>query len=126
MRSIATTTLATPDAPAASWSIEILRSVWDQQQWRVQERLAQIECAVAALAGGYLDTELRRKAESAAHMLAGSVGMFGFTQASLAAHSLEWELAHLGPDSELLLLNLLASVRSDVQRSPDGGRPPSG
>ncbi len=126
MRSIATTTPVTPDALATSWSVEILRSVWEQQQWRVQERISVIECAAAALAGGRLDAELRREAESAAHMLAGSVGMFGFTQASLAAHSLEWELAHLGPDSELLLPNLLASIRSDVQRSPDGGRPPSG
>jgi hypothetical protein len=126
MRSIVTTTPATPDALATGWSVEILRSVWEQQQWRVQERLAQIECAVAALADGHLDTELRRKAESAAHMLAGSVGMFGFTQASVAARRLEWELAHLGPDSELLLLNLLASIRSDVQRGPDGGQLPLG
>ncbi|HEV7163351.1 MAG TPA: Hpt domain-containing protein [Solirubrobacteraceae bacterium] len=99
----------------------MLRSVWEQQRWRVQERLAVIQRAVTLLADGHLDAGLRREAESAAHMLAGSLGMFGFTQASIAARRLEWELAHLQPGSERLLSTLLASISSDL-RSRDHQR----
>jgi HPt (histidine-containing phosphotransfer) domain-containing protein len=85
-----------------------------------QKRIAVIQRAVAALADEHLDSDLRREAESEAHMLAGSMGMFGFMQASVAARRVEWELAHLGPASERMLVVLLASIRSDVQH-PVGG-----
>jgi len=74
-----------------------------------------IERALAALASGCLDPDLRRKAERAAHMLAGSVGMFGFVSASDAAHDLESGLTHAAPDRAPELSALLLAVREGVR-----------
>ncbi len=76
-----------------------------------------IERAIAALANESLDADLRREAERAAHMLAGSVGMFGFLDASDAAHSLEAELAQPMSDRAPQLFALLARVRGGVRGS---------
>ncbi|HUN79317.1 MAG TPA: Hpt domain-containing protein [Solirubrobacteraceae bacterium] len=71
----------------------LLGAVWERQRGRIGERLASIERAVRALARDELDAETRRVAERAAHMLAGSLGTFGFAGASDAARELERELA---------------------------------
>ncbi len=102
-------------AGAALWTTDALRSVWKRQRSRVNERIGVIERAIAVLASGRLDSDLMRDAERAAHMLAGSVGMFGFLSASQAARDLELELAHPTPDRAPELLALLAQVRSGVQ-----------
>jgi HPt (histidine-containing phosphotransfer) domain-containing protein len=74
-----------------------------------------IERAIAALASDRLDTDLRRDAERAAHMLAGSIGMFGFIRASKAARDLELQLAHPTPDRVPALSALLLRVRGGVE-----------
>jgi Hpt domain len=48
-------------------------------------------------------------------MLAGSIGMFGFMDASEAAHSLELELAHPTSDHTPALSALVLRVRTGVQ-----------
>jgi hypothetical protein len=48
-------------------------------------------------------------------MLAGSVGMFGFTDASAAARELESELAHPTPEHRPALSALLGKLRCGVQ-----------
>jgi Hpt domain len=98
-----------------AWTVDALRSIWGRQQSRVNYRIDVIEHAVAELASGRLDADLRRDAESAAHMLAGSVGMFGFIRASRAARDLELQLAHPTPDRAPALSALLLSVRSGVE-----------
>ncbi len=102
----------------AAWTVEALRSVWERQQDRVGERICVIEQAVTALADDRLDTDLRREAERAAHMLAGSVGMFGFIGASDAARELESKLADptsdQAPELSALLLRLRGGVRGPV------------
>lgn len=99
----------------SAWTVDVLRSVWAHQQSRVDERIGVIERAVAALANGGLDTALREDAERAAHMLAGSLGMFGFVGASDAARELELELAHPKPDRAPALSALVLRVRTGVQ-----------
>jgi HPt (histidine-containing phosphotransfer) domain-containing protein len=110
----ATSTTGHGDETGA-WTADALRSVWKHQQNRVDERIGVIERAIAALASDSLDADLRRDAERAAHMLAGSVGMFGFLDASDAAHILESELAHPTLDRAPTLFALLARVRSGVR-----------
>jgi Hpt domain len=116
-----TTTYATtaptrePDSETAAWTSEVLHSVWARQRNRVDGLIGVIEQAVSALAESGLDTDLQADAERAAHMLAGSVGMFGFIDASVTAHELEAELAHPTPERALALSALLERLRCGVQ-----------
>jgi chemotaxis protein histidine kinase CheA len=92
-----------------------LQSIWEHQQDRVSVRIDLIERAIGALANDNLDADLRREAERAAHMLAGSVGMFGFMQASEAAHRLELELGHPTQDRVANLSALLLMLQNGVK-----------
>jgi HPt (histidine-containing phosphotransfer) domain-containing protein len=89
--------------------------VWEHQQDRVSDRIGTIERAVAELADDRLDPDLRGEAERAAHMLAGSLGMFGFIAAADAARRLERELAQPTIDRAPALSGLLARLRAGVQ-----------
>ncbi len=99
----------------AAWTVDALRSVWERQHDRVSERIGVVEQALRALREDRLDAELRDEAERAAHMLAGSVGMFGFIDASDAAHELESELLQATPDRITALLALLGRLREGVR-----------
>lgn len=119
-----TTLTAAPGVEHAAWTVDALRAVWEHQQERVNERIETIERALAALASDRLDDGLRRDAERAAHMLAGSLGMFGFVRASRAARSLELELACATPERASVMSALLASVRTGIAGPvglPNGG-----
>jgi len=111
------------DTEHAAWTVAALRTVWEHQQDRVSDRIDVIEHAIAALADDRLDTDLRADAERAAHMLAGSLGMFGFIGACGAAHELEAELAHPTPERTAalpaLLLRLRSGVRGPVRLCPE-------
>lgn len=96
------------------WTRDSLQAVWERQRGRVDERIDSISRAIAALSEDRLEDELKLEAERAAHMLAGSVGMFGFLDASDAARSLESELAHPTPERVPALRALVLRVRNDV------------
>jgi HPt (histidine-containing phosphotransfer) domain-containing protein len=102
-------------AQSAAWTVDALRSVWEHQQSRVSERIGVIELAIKALADDRLGSDLRDEAQRAAHMLAGSLGMFGFILAADAARGLESELAHPRIDRAPALSGLLARVRAGVR-----------
>jgi HPt (histidine-containing phosphotransfer) domain-containing protein len=104
-----------PGSETAAWTAEALCSVWERQRYRVDGLIDVIEQAVSALAECSLDTSLQADAERAAHMLAGSVGMFGFIDASVAARGLESELAHPTAERTPALLGLLERLRRGVQ-----------
>ncbi|HEY7952718.1 MAG TPA: Hpt domain-containing protein [Solirubrobacteraceae bacterium] len=93
---------------------EMLRAIWQRQRLRVSERIELIERAAHALAQGQLDVSLNHEAERAAHMLAGSLGTFGFVHASHAAHELEVELADPRPAHAASVAALLSEVRHEV------------
>ena len=103
------------DRPDATWTLDALRAVWKHQRGRVYERIDSIERAIAALSEDRLDDELKHEAERAAHMLAGSVGTFGFLDASDAARGLESELAHPTPERVPALSALALRVRDGVR-----------
>jgi HPt (histidine-containing phosphotransfer) domain-containing protein len=116
---------AAPDARGAAWTVNALRAVWERQQTRVSDRIATVERAIAELDANRLDSILRAEAERSSHMLAGSLGMFGFVEASQAAHGLESRLAHPASGQAPELSALLAEVREGV-RGPvtlQGDRP---
>ncbi|HYM45982.1 MAG TPA: Hpt domain-containing protein [Solirubrobacteraceae bacterium] len=92
-----------------------LRSVWEHQRDRVHDRIDVLDRGIVALARGRLDAGLRRDSERAAHTLAGSIGIFGFIEASEAARDLELELAHPTTDRAPALSALLLRVRSGIE-----------
>jgi HPt (histidine-containing phosphotransfer) domain-containing protein len=100
----------------AAWSVDALRTVWARQQGQVSERIGVLESALAALADGRLEADLRCEAERAAHILAGSLGMFGFVSASGPARKLEQELARPEPRWTPGLAELLEQLRAAVKR----------
>jgi two-component system, OmpR family, response regulator len=87
------------------------RAVWHQHRAGVLAKVSVIEHAVAALGGDGLDEQLRGEAQSSAHMLSGSLGMFGFTSASKAARELESEFAEPAQAHAPTLSALVAIVR---------------
>jgi HPt (histidine-containing phosphotransfer) domain-containing protein len=107
-----------------TWTVESLRSVWQRQQGHVSERIDLVGRAVAALEEGHLDPKLSSDATRAAHMLAGSLGMFGFLEAGEAARELEQGLADPGVDHVPELARALARLRAGV-RGPVSVRWPS-
>jgi HPt (histidine-containing phosphotransfer) domain-containing protein len=71
--------------------------------------------ALAALADDQLGADLRCDAERAAHILAGSLGMFGFMSASDAARKLEQELVNPPSQRAPELSALLEQVQAGVK-----------
>jgi hypothetical protein len=97
----------------ALWDSDAVAAVWEDQRGVVGERLAVIEQAERALAEDRLDADLRDRARRAAHMLAGSLGMFGFGGSSSAAAGLESALHRPNPGSAQLAA-LLADIRREI------------
>ncbi len=64
-------------------------AIWERAKARLRERIAVIEQAIAAASADVLADELRQRAETEAHKLAGSLGMFNFDQGSALAHQAE-------------------------------------
>jgi chemotaxis protein histidine kinase CheA len=110
-----TTRVTEPGSLSPACTVDALRSIWEEQRDRVNDRICVIEGAITALSGDNLDAGLRVQAQRAAHMLAGSVGMFGFLGASEAAHNLERELEQPTPDRTPVLSALLSRIRSEVR-----------
>jgi chemotaxis protein histidine kinase CheA len=80
---------------------DTLESVWSEHEAVTFERVDLVERAIDRLIAGDLPDRERERARGAAHMLAGSVGMFGFERSSHAAHTLEAALeTSETPDAE--------------------------
>ena len=101
---------------AETWLL--LHTVWEQQSERVGRRVDLLEETVDALSRGALDPDLRERGERAAHMLAGSLGMFGFVGGSDAARALEHDL--LAPARERVpAMELeLRTLRREIRDAP--------
>jgi len=81
----------------------------------VSERIGVLESALAALADGRLRADLRCEAERAAHTLTGSLGMFGFMSAAVAARELEQALADPELQCAPRLFELLEQLQAGVK-----------
>jgi len=87
------------------------RAVWEEHRPGLLAKASVIEHAIAVLGTAGLDEQLRGEAYRCAHMLSGSLSMFGFTHASEAAHELELEFAKPARAHAPTLSTLLAIVR---------------
>ena len=68
---------------------EALQQLWSRFLPLMEERLAVLESAEAALEGGNLSLAQRAEANSAAHKLAGVLGTLGLTKGTVLASELE-------------------------------------
>ena len=93
---------------------DLLRSLWERNRPLMMERLATLDEAVASTQAGRLSPAEHEQAESIAHKLAGSLGMFGLHEGTNIARRLEALLTSTDqPDPEtfaVLVENLRASM----------------
>jgi hypothetical protein len=88
------------DAEAKTASL--LASLWVKIRPVVEERLGLLDAATAAAASGGLGEAQRAEACSAAHKLAGSLGMYGYDEGTAVARKIEVLLGEAAPDAALL------------------------
>lgn len=81
---------------------QLIAALWERNQPVILERLAQLDRAAAAARAGLLSEEIRAEAESTAHKLSGSLGMFGFALGTEHARAIEDELRTESPNAERL------------------------
>lgn len=113
-----------PDAAAWARSDERRRRtvaamtvIWRQAKPGVLTQVGVIERAAGALAAGDLDDDVRESAHGEAHKLAGSLGTFGFTDASALARRLEAELdtESIAEADPAVVVELVAALRSEIE-----------
>jgi len=81
---------------------EAVGRLWTRFLPQMQERVAILETAAAAIAAGNLSIEKCKAAHDAAHKLAGVLGTFGLTKGTVLARELEMMYSRDGgPDPAL-------------------------
>ncbi|HEY6291561.1 MAG TPA: response regulator [Terriglobia bacterium] len=98
-----------------------LAEVWNRARSRMIERLDVLDQAGVALLEGRLGSELRKQAESDAHKLAGSLGIFELAAGTRFAQEIERSLRCDSLRSEAQarrFSELAAALRLEIERSP--------
>jgi chemotaxis protein histidine kinase CheA len=105
----------------ASMSARSLDTIWRQYEGEIHERVQLVRRACLELQADRLGLTLCEDARRAAHMLAGSVGTFGFQRASDAARALELELAGGCPSGPAAIAELFAALESGLDSRARAG-----
>ena len=98
---------------AADKTGALLAKLWVKIQPIVEDRLAILDRASAAAAQNTIPDDLRKEAQSSAHKLAGSLGMYGFDDGTRVARELE-QLLDAGAPDPTRLNALVAELRAAV------------
>jgi HPt (histidine-containing phosphotransfer) domain-containing protein len=88
----------------------LLASVWERNLPVLRARLDLLDQAAAATP---LDAMLKTEAHAVAHKLAGSLGMFGYTEGTRIARELELLLEEPNPESSQIF-RLTTELRSSI------------
>ena len=102
---------------ADSSTARAIANLWTKNQPLILERLAQLDAAAAAATSGTLIEPIRAEAESNAHKLSGSLGMFGFHHGTELARELEELLQSASPDPSHLT-QLATALRKTLFPTP--------
>jgi CheY-like chemotaxis protein len=103
------------------WGAIDILAVWEASRGVLNDQVDIIERAVVACIEGRLGLERKREACREAHKLAGSLGSFGFRDASRLARDLEMGLAPsdlLDPSRALDLSSLVVALRMEIAQPP--------
>jgi len=84
---------------AAEKMASLLAALWVRIRPTVEERLETLDLAATAASAGRLDESLRADAMGSAHKLAGSLGMYGYSEGTRVARELEVLLSGPAPDA---------------------------
>ncbi len=90
-------------ASAEAQTNKLIADLWRRNQPVILGRLDLLDAAAAAAKAGPLQESQRAEAESTAHKLSGSLGMFGFQDGTRLARELEKELQSSSPKAARLL-----------------------
>ena len=104
-------------------TLAAVAGLWTRSKDTILRRVEVVEQAISALLEGDLQDELRRKAEEETHKLAGSVGSFGFKDASRLACEIDQFFragSVLGQAQTLSLSELAAALRRELESRPAG------
>lgn len=95
-----------------------ITQLWARYRPVILDRLSVVEGAAVELLKGPIDDELRRKAESEAHKLAGSLGTFGFADASRDAHEIEvlFQSTPLNATQTVRLSDLVVNLGAQLEK----------
>ncbi len=104
---------------AQSRTTRLIAELWRKNQPQILERIDVLESAAAAADSGTLSDVQRMEAESLAHKLAGSLGMFGFPAGTTLARALEDEFHHETPSPDILN-TLTRDLRAELFPATEG------
>ncbi|NEQ11212.1 MAG: response regulator, partial [Moorea sp. SIO4E2] len=99
-----------------------LSAIWEQQKSNYIKRLNVLEQAVTDWRDGNLTGKLRQEALREAHTLAGSLGSFGFDQASLKSREIEQILQSAKKGSKETIAHLsqlVVELRQQLETEPN-------
>jgi len=99
----------------------LLARLWEETKEVTLGRITVIEDASTALVRGSLTPDLRVRAASEAHKLAGSLGTFGFSEGFQLSRTIEQMLkaeADLDRDRGSQLAQLLRQLRCELEKAP--------
>lgn len=100
---------------ASGSSRQTIGTLWQRGLPRLQERLEELDQAATAALRGGLPPELRERAISTAHKLAGSLGMFGYPSGTDTARRIELLLEHTDEIDGIKLHELILTLRHTLE-----------
>jgi len=113
-------------ATAQQQTLNAIAHLWEKFKDPVRGQVQVVERAIAACLDGSLDDALRQQAQQEAHSLAGSLGTFGFVEASNQARILEQWLqgkkVQAGKKARQML-EVVRSLQQDLDASPQPAAP---
>lgn len=123
----------TPAEQVRQQTLGAIAKVWQRMQGYVQTQMQTLEAAALATAEGTLTASLWQQAKQEAHSLAGSLGTFGFPEASVQARQLEqWleamDLGAAAPTESMLtaVQSLQRAIATPVSPATSGAEEPAG
>jgi HPt (histidine-containing phosphotransfer) domain-containing protein len=103
-----------PTKPDGEATRKLLASLWERNLPVLRERLAVLDHAVNMARLGTLTAQVRNEALDVAHKLSGSLGMFGYNDATGFARQIEHQLEAVGDVNALQLAEQLAAMRATL------------
>lgn len=98
-----------------------LTALWERFKGKYRDRITTLEQAITALQKGKLTEDLKQQALKEAHTLAGSLGSFGFSEASHLSREIEQALqasSRLNAAQEKHLSQLIKSLGDSLESTP--------
>lgn len=103
------------DSKVLSPTHGMLTAIWERGLPRLRDRLAELDGAAKAALGGSLSADKRAESAATAHQLAGSLGMFGYTQGTETARAMELLLEADGAVDATKLAELAVTLRASLE-----------